>query len=187
VNAQGWVVGEIKTFAVGADSKDLIDQLAKQGWVEAAGQSAIRKDFDELWKIMGTDWGSADSTNVFFLPDLRGLFLRGWEHGRTAPESHPESPYMGEPKDLSDARGARRPEIPTTVGSVGASGNHVGSMESDAFALHHHTLSLTRHWGDKEDKLARHGWGTDDGIRDKTPEDTSLKEKGVKRIRQMRL
>jgi hypothetical protein len=61
---QGWIVGEIKTFAVGADSRDLIDQLAKQGWVEAAGQSAIRKDFDELWKIAGTSWGSADKRSV---------------------------------------------------------------------------------------------------------------------------
>ena len=180
---QGWIVGEIKTFAVGADSKDLIDQLANQGWVEAAGQSAIRKDFDELWKIMGTDWGSADMTNVFFLPDLRGLMLRSWNHGRTAPDSHPESPYMGEPKGLSDTRVAPRPEIPTSVGSVGASGDHVGSMESDMVGRHDHTYTrnnTTYHlanddlfhpdevhvkqniWGDENDKATTSSFGGDE-------------------------
>jgi hypothetical protein len=133
-------VGEIKTFAAGADSKDLIDQLAKQGWVEAAGQSAIRKDFDELWKITGTDWGSADKTNVFFLPDLRGLFLRSWDHGRAAPGGHTQSPYTGDPGDLTQTRVQPRPEIDTGVGTQGATGDHVGSLQSDQVGSHQHTF-----------------------------------------------
>src|SRR5437879_4081743 len=63
VSAQGWIVREIRALAFGGDSKKAIDQLAQQGWVECAGQSAIRKDFDELWRVTGTDWGSADKTN----------------------------------------------------------------------------------------------------------------------------
>ena len=31
----GWIVGEIRTFAFGADSRQLINELAAKGWVEA--------------------------------------------------------------------------------------------------------------------------------------------------------
>jgi hypothetical protein len=161
LRAQGWVVGEIKTFAVGADSKDLIGQLAKQGWVEAAGQSAIRKDFDELWKIMGTDWGSADNTNVFFLPDLRGLLLRGWNHSKTPPKDFTGSPYNGELQSLADQRVSPRPEFAPTVGNGGSSGDHVGSMESDMVGSHTHKYArnANSYHLANDDHTAQNIWG----------------------------
>jgi microcystin-dependent protein len=153
-------VGEIKTFAVGADSTDLINQLATQGWVEAAGQSAIRKDFDELWKIVGADWGSPDKF-TFFLPDLRGLMLRGWNHGKTAAAGYAESPYAGEPPSLAGARVAPRPEIPASVGSQGSTGNHVGSLESDMVGSHDHayTRNNTTYHLANDDHATQNIWG----------------------------
>lgn len=139
---QGWIVGEVRPFVVGDASKDFIDQMAKQGWVECRGQSAIRKDFDELWKISGTSWGSADKTNVFFLPDLRGLFLRAWNHSKSILPDYPNSPYDGEPGDLKLIRVAPRPEAKDT-GDVGSTGDYVGSLESDQVGSHSHTFRYT--------------------------------------------
>jgi microcystin-dependent protein len=31
-------------------------------------------------QVIGHNWGSEDKSNTFKLPDLRGLFLRGWNH-----------------------------------------------------------------------------------------------------------
>jgi hypothetical protein len=137
---QGWIVGEVKQFAFGADSADLLQQLAAAGWVECAGQSLIRKDFDELWKIVGVSWGSADGTqssgSVFYLPDLRSLFVRGWNHGKKPPSGYGNSPYKGD----TDARVTPRPEAGDT-GSAGATGDHVGSMQPDQLAKHRHWVA----------------------------------------------
>lgn len=137
----GWIVGEIRTFAFGADSRQLINELAAKGWVEAKGQSAIRKDFDELWKVIGTTWGAADSSNVFYLPDLRGVFMRGWNDGRVPPPNHKSAPYAGDPD--ASARSTPRPEAGEAGGSAGASGDHVGSAQEDGVGPHKHTLGNT--------------------------------------------
>jgi hypothetical protein len=146
---QGWIVGEVRAFAFGGDSQKLIDELGRQGWVECAGQSAIRNDFDELWKVIGTDWGSADRTNVFYLPDLRGLFLRGWNHGRQAPVNYPKPPFQGD-RDLA-ARIAPRPEAGDAGGISGSvdtstgqfAPDHVGSVQADRVASHVHPYQYT--------------------------------------------
>ncbi len=138
---QGWIVGEIRTFAFGSDSGQLMQELNARGWVECAGQSLIRKDFDELWKIVGTSWGSADTTRVFYLPDLRGLFLRGWQDARIVPPApNNGSPYSGDADNGS--RLVPRPEASDT-GSGGANGNHVGSMQATDVGPHAHTITQT--------------------------------------------
>ena len=133
---QGWIAGEIRAFAFGGDSRKVIDELAAKGWVECAGQSAIRKDFDELWRVVGTEWGSADKTNVFFLPDFRGLFLRDWNHNRTPPPQHTDVPFSGDVDQAS--RISPRPEAGEANGDPGATGDHVGSLQPPAVGPHDH-------------------------------------------------
>ena len=78
VSSQGWIVGEIRAFAFGATGKDqMTKELLAQGWVECAGQTVPRTaPFDQLFRAIGDAWGSADGHLVFYLPDLRGSFLR---------------------------------------------------------------------------------------------------------------
>lgn len=137
----GWIVGEIRTFAFGEDSAQLINELQSKGWVMARGQSLIRKDFDELWKVIGTDWGAADTSNVFYLPDLRGLFLRGWNDGRIPPPNHQTHPYSGDPD--AGKRVTPRPEAGEASGVAGANGDHVGSVQADTVGPHKHVLGNT--------------------------------------------
>jgi hypothetical protein len=103
--------------------------MANNGWVECAGQTAPRDQFDELWRVIGTNWGALDKF-TFLLPDLRGEFIRGWQHGKTLPpdQSTHVPPYTGD-IDVS-RRVMPRPEAFNAGGNGGQTGDHVGSMQA---------------------------------------------------------
>jgi hypothetical protein len=144
------VVGEIRTFAFGGD--DNVKRLASLGWVECAGQSFKKTDYPELHAALKDTWGSADGTNVFFLPDLRGTFLRGWHHGKK-PQGNTqipgvdsnEAPYKGDPD--AAGRWPARPEIPQP-GTPGNKGDLVGSVQRGDFTKHHHQFEGVPQPGD---------------------------------------
>lgn len=83
-DAQGVPTGEYKKIAGGtmyADSPigsilPYGGTTAPSGWMICNGASLLRTDYAELFAIIGTAFGSADSTH-FNIPDLRGEFLRG--------------------------------------------------------------------------------------------------------------
>ena len=51
------------------------------GWFTCNGQYLSRVSYPRLFAVIGTTFGSSDSSN-FRLPDLRGEFVRGWDEGR---------------------------------------------------------------------------------------------------------
>lgn len=54
---------------------------APTGWLECDGSSVLRASYADLFTAIGTTFGAADGTH-FNLPDLRGEFVRGWDHSR---------------------------------------------------------------------------------------------------------
>ena len=52
------------------------------GWLECNGQAVSRTGFSELFAKIGTTFGAGDGSTTFNVPDLRGEFIRGWDHGR---------------------------------------------------------------------------------------------------------
>lgn len=52
------------------------------GWRECNGDEISRDTFAFLFAAIGTIYGVGNGTTTFNLPDLRGEFLRGWDHGR---------------------------------------------------------------------------------------------------------
>ena len=54
---------------------------APVGYLECNGDSISRTTYAALFAVIGTLYGSTDSTH-FTLPDLRGEFVRGWDHGK---------------------------------------------------------------------------------------------------------
>jgi len=52
------------------------------GWLECNGQAVSRTGFSELFAKIGTTFGAGDGSTTFNIPDLRGEFIRGWDHGR---------------------------------------------------------------------------------------------------------
>jgi hypothetical protein len=135
VNNGGWIVGEIKAFAFGYERQaQIMTELRSKGWVECAGQSFDRKDFPQLYKAIGNTWGSADGTNVFDLPDLRGLILRVWNHAGSQAQ---QAAFGGDPE--ATTRLEPRAEIPAP-GTKGAKGDFVGSIQPGEVGSHTHPL-----------------------------------------------
>lgn len=52
------------------------------GYLELAGQAVSRTTYSALFSLFGTTYGVGDGSTTFNLPDLRGEFVRGWDHGR---------------------------------------------------------------------------------------------------------
>lgn len=52
------------------------------GWLECNGAAVSRTTYAALFAIIGTTWGAGDGSTTFTLPDLRGEFVRGWDHGK---------------------------------------------------------------------------------------------------------
>lgn len=85
-------------------------------WLECNGQEVGRAQYAALFEVISTRFGAGNGSTTFRVPDLRGMFVRGWAHGS---ENDPD-------------RNRR-------VGSAGgASGDHVGSSQADQFQGHKH-------------------------------------------------
>ncbi|PIT15970.1 phage tail protein [Snodgrassella alvi] len=55
---------------------------APVGWLKANGAVVSRTLYANLFAAIGTRFGAGDGKTTFYLPDLRGEFLRGWDDGR---------------------------------------------------------------------------------------------------------
>lgn len=56
--------------------------IIPEGYLECNGQAVSRSAFSELYAKIGTTFGSGNGSTTFNIPDLRGEFLRGWDHGK---------------------------------------------------------------------------------------------------------
>lgn len=65
--------GEVSFFA---------RSTAPTGWLKANGAAVSRTAYADLFAAIGTTYGKGDGFTTFNLPDLRGVFLRGWDDGR---------------------------------------------------------------------------------------------------------
>jgi hypothetical protein len=134
------VVGEIRAFA--CSGKDMLEVLAVSGWLLCNGQVYQDAKYPLLARRLampadqpGKIWG-VDETNVattFRVPDLRGLFVRGW-----APLKPGEQVGVETVRDPNVS--GRSPLYPPT----GASGYAVGSYQPDEWKSHRHDLMTQR-------------------------------------------
>lgn len=94
------------------------NETAPTGTLECNGQTLLIASYPALYAVLGTRYGG-DGVNNFKVPDLRGEFVRGWDHGRGL-----------------DPNAATR----TNAGG-GITGDHVGTNEADVFRTHTHDIS----------------------------------------------
>lgn len=74
----------IELFGLGLPPGTILDfagDIPPEGYLECNGAELSRTAYPELFNIIGTLYGSSGST-TFKLPDRRGEFVRGWDHGR---------------------------------------------------------------------------------------------------------
>lgn len=92
-----------------------------RGWLLCNGIEVRRLDYPLLFEAIGTAWGGSGG-NTFFIPDLRGMFLRGVDNGR------------GVDPDVKDRTSPKIGEA-----NPGNQRDHVGSQQPHAFESHSHT------------------------------------------------
>lgn len=89
---------------------------APTGWLECDGSAVSRTTYATLFALIGDDYGAGDGSTTFNLPDLRGEFIRGWDHGKGS------DPNAGTRTNRGD----------------GTTGDNVGTKQADEFELHGH-------------------------------------------------
>lgn len=52
------------------------------GYLECNGQAVNRVTYANLFAAIGTTYGAGDGVTTFNIPDLRGVFIRTWDHGK---------------------------------------------------------------------------------------------------------
>ncbi len=92
------------------------------GWLPCEGQVLSNNNYPQLFKVLGTIWGGTGTPN-FYLPDLRGLFLRG---------------VAGDSNTDPDKDDRYSPQLQHSPSNPGNRGNIVGSLQGDAFKGHDH-------------------------------------------------
>lgn len=88
------------------------------GWLECNGGAISRTTFSRLFAIIGDDYGIGDGSTTFNIPDLRGRFIRGWDHGAG--------------RDPDRASRTNRGDSTT--------GDNVGTLQADQYRSHTHGL-----------------------------------------------
>ncbi|WP_306168631.1 phage tail protein [Halomonas sp. MMSF_3323] len=53
-----------------------------EGYIENDGAAISRSDYRRIFDVFGVSHGAGDGSTTFNLPDDRGEFKRGWDHGR---------------------------------------------------------------------------------------------------------
>lgn len=56
--------------------------VVPNGYLECDGSAVSRNTYGDLYTAIGETFGVGDGSTTFNLPDLRGEFIRGWDHGK---------------------------------------------------------------------------------------------------------
>ena len=59
----------------------MASETVPTGYLECNGAAVSRSAYSQLYSSIGTRFGAGDASSTFNLPDLRGRFVRGWDHG----------------------------------------------------------------------------------------------------------
>lgn len=109
------------------------------GWLKCNGAAVSRTTFAQLFALLGTTYGAGDGSTTFNLPDMRGLFPRGWDDGRGLDPGRALGTYqdmMVQSHSHSASAAAVGDHLHTAT--TDAQGNHVHSAWTDAQGNHDH-------------------------------------------------
>lgn len=92
------------------------------GWLHCNGQSVSRNTYQDLFNVLsvnGVPIYGADDANHFDVPDMRGLFVRGWANGES------DDPDRASRTNRGD----------------GTTGDNIGTLQSDTNKSHTHAYT----------------------------------------------
>ena len=65
------------TFPIGAITEYPVSESVPNNWLLCNGQAVSRIEYEELFEILGTTWGTGDGSTTFNLPNRAGLIAIG--------------------------------------------------------------------------------------------------------------
>ena len=98
------------------------------GWLECNGAAISRTTYADLFSAISTHYGTGDGSSTFNIPDLRGQFIRGWDHGAG-----------------NDPDAASR-----TNRGDGTVGDNVGTKQASQNKSHTHDFKASNRAGDED-------------------------------------
>lgn len=104
---------------------------APTGWLKCNGAAVSRTTYAVLFANIGIGYGAGDGSTTFNLPDMRGLFARGWDDGRGFDPGRAFGNYQAS-QNLWHSHGA------TDTG-------HTHTASSDSQGLHAHSINDPLH------------------------------------------
>lgn len=145
----GWPIGAVIPYAgpvadsdagPGVDLVEISTRLAAAGWLYCDGSPYACLDYKALFDVIGTRFGGATSAQgvaQFFVPDLRGRFIRGVDIAKppSPPLARPNPP---DPPDRKPVDPGPRTRPDGTKATAGEPIYGVGTLELDAFQGHEH-------------------------------------------------
>lgn len=99
------------------------------GWLKCNGAVVSRVTFSKLFERIGVVFGAGDGSTTFGLPDMRGLFPRGWADGGGIDAGR----GFGTFQEMAF-------QSHNHAASAAAVGDHVHSAWTDAQGEHSHTI-----------------------------------------------
>jgi subtilisin family serine protease len=142
-SAKGLPAGTVVAFAGKADA-------IPNGWLLCDGQEVSRSEYRALFYAIRTAHGVGDGSTTFNLPDYRGYFLRGVDHG------------TGRDRD-SASRTSRGQLSPNQVGSVQNDATRIpANLQVQQGGAHSHQYIYTKnhyHTGRRVDQFEDGGDG----------------------------
>jgi microcystin-dependent protein len=126
--------------AYGGDISFLKDREASTGWALCDGRKIARADFQTYYDVVRDAYGRSDDGDFVYLPDFRGMFLRGLNMSRS--------------DEYADADASTRVE----QREGGNTGNKVGSIQGDALGKHRHALTRETASATPAMTLGGNGW-----------------------------
>lgn len=77
------IIKKLSAIPTGSIIHYVDDKFNQAEWLICDGSSVSKTKYKDLYKLIGDIWGkSSKGENYFTLPDLRGVFLRGWDKGK---------------------------------------------------------------------------------------------------------
>lgn len=156
------LVGSVTAFAM---------PTPPEGWLECNGQEVSRIIYARLFGRIGSTFGDGDGETTFNLPDLRGVFIRGWDaDGKHDPErrfgtyqadqmqSHTHLDLGHSHNGITDNDGTH-----DHSGSVKEDGGHNHAGSTGESGEHNHQVESTTEnaFGDKEGLGVKNYWSKD--------------------------
>lgn len=118
--------------------------LPPEGWMLCDGSAVSRSTYARLFAAIGTTYGDGDGTTTFNLPDLRGEFVRGLDHGRGVDAGRSLGSHQDDALQNITGDFAGRAPVTGAFGKVSESNKVQSATSGNSIYLHNLDFDASR-------------------------------------------